>query len=234
MKNYLLPASILIAAALISGSVLYTSGIGKQTASLTDTNKNGGSEVFLDVADDDIVLGEKNAPVSVIVYSDPSCPFCGAAAGGNKEVIDYLKQNDPSWTPPVPGIIKDYVNSGKAKIVFRYFPGHGLGEAATKILYCANEQGKFWQLHDVFFDNQDLMENIPALMKIAADVGIDSSKLESCLKESWPAEKLAKDTASGQALGVKGTPAFFVNGTKLEGAYSFSKFKLIIDSLLGK
>ena len=232
MKNYLLPASILVAAVLISGSVIYTSSVKKQTTGLIDTNKNGDPEVFLDVADDDIVLGEKNAPVTVVVYSDPSCPFCGAAAGGNKEVMDYLKQGDSSWTQHVPGIIKDYVNAGKAKIVFRYFPGHGLGETATKILYCANEQGKFWQLHDEFFDNQDLMENVPALKKIAGDVGVNINELNSCLSESWPAEKLAKDTESGRALGVKGTPAFFVNGTKLEGAYSFSKFKMIIDSLL--
>ena len=232
MKNYFLPASILIAAALIAGSIFYVAGKKNQTANPIDNNQNQDSEVFLNLADDDILLGDKNALVTVILYSDPSCSFCGAASGGNKEAMDYMKNNDPTWTSAIPGIIENYVNWGKARLVFRYFPGHGAAEKAMKILYCANEQGKFWQLHDKIFANQNIVENVSEVRKLAKESEVDISKLDSCLSQDWLDKKIAKDVESGRALGVKGTPAFFINGTKLEGAYSFSKFAEIIDSLL--
>lgn len=232
MNKHLLPASILIAAVLISGSVLYSAGVKKQTAAVIDSNKNQPSEVLLQQNDDDVVLGDKNAPVTVVVYSDPSCPFCGAAAGENKEVMDYLKQNDPTWTAPVPGIIDNYVNSGKAKLIFRYYPGHGTGELSMGYLLCANEQGKFWQLHNEFFANQNSIGDKNILNALSGSVGLDISKLNSCLGKGDYAAKLQADVKSGRAVGVKGTPAFFVNGQKFEGAYSFATFKSVIDDLL--
>jgi len=232
MNKYLLPASILVAAVLISGSVLYSTGVKKQTASLIDSNKNEAPEVLLQQKDNDFVLGDKNAPVTVVVYSDPSCPFCGAAAGKNQEVMDYLKQNDPSWIAPVPGIISNYVKSGKAKLIFRYYPGHGTGELSMGYLSCANEQGKFWQLHDEFFANQNSIDNQGVLSALAGTVGLDSAKLDSCLKKGDFTAKIQEDVESGKAVGVKGTPAFFVNGQKFEGAYSFATFQLVIDDLL--
>ena len=232
MNKHLLPASILIAAVLISGSVLYSSGVKKQPASLIDSNKNEAPEVLLQQNDEDFVLGDKNAPVTVVVYSDPSCPFCGAAAGENKEVMDYLKQNDPTWTAPIPGLIDNYINSGKAKLIFRYYPGHGTGELSMGYLYCANEQGKFWELHNEFFANQNSIDNKSVLSALAGSVGLDAAKLNSCLEKGDYTAKLKSDVESGRAVGVKGTPAFFVNGQKFEGAYSFATFKLVIDELL--
>lgn len=232
MKNYILPASILVAAILISGSLIYSAGV-KKSASVSDNlNSNLKPEVLLNAVVNDVVLGEAGAPVTVIVYSDISCPFCAAAAGKNQEVMDYLKSGDASWKPPIPGIIENYVNMGKAKLVYRYFPGHGTAEEATKILFCANEQGKFWELHDEFFANQELIEDAEKAMELAAGVGADIAKINSCLKEGKYDAKIANDMESGKTLGVKGTPAFFINGTKLEGAYSFSQFKLIIDNFL--
>lgn len=105
------------------------------------------------------ILGDNNAKVTVIIFSDPSCPYCAAAAGKNQQVINYLKQMSPNWEPSIPNIIKDYVNTGKAKITFKYYPSHGLGKDAMNIMWCANEQGKFWEIHDVMFDNQDKMNN---------------------------------------------------------------------------
>lgn len=234
MKNYILPASILTAAVLISGSLIYSAGV-KKTATVSD-NLNSDSEaaVLSEAAADDIVFGDANAPVTVIVYTDLSCPFCAAAAGKNQEVMDYLKSGDPSWTPPIPGIIENYVKAGKAKIVFRYFPGHGTGEKAMKLLLCAGEQGKFWELHDEIFANQELAEDVGKAKELARGIGADIAKINSCLEEGKYDSKLIKDTESGKALGVRGTPAFFINGSKLEGAYSFSQFKLIIDNILSR
>lgn len=110
------------------------------------------------LAADDPVKGDKNAPVTIIVFSDPSCPFCAAAAGA-PEMVSYMQSRSPSWQPPVPGIMKEYVDTGKVKIAFKYFPGHGLGKTAMKVLWCANEQGKFWELHDLVFANQEAISD---------------------------------------------------------------------------
>lgn len=239
-KDYLLPVSILIAAVLIAGSLIYSAGsknynkIGganNDNQQQTDIQKTLAGD-SLKIESDDIVMGQENSPITIIAYSDLSCPFCAASAGYNKEVIDYLKRGVPSWTPPEPGIIKNYVKTGKAKLVLRYFPGHGTGEEATKIMLCANEQGKFWELRDKIFENQKLVENVEKIKELAAGLGIDIGKINSCLANKKYDYKLAKDKKSGGAAGVQGTPAFFINGEKLEGAQPFSAFKEIIDKLL--
>src|SRR3989344_3096917 len=138
--NYVLSGSILIAALLIAGSVMYSKGLGVSGVANTGAGPGSdsapsapvGSAENFKVQDNDITLGKANAPVTIFLYSDPSCPFCAAADGGNQEVIEYLKSNSPSWTAPIPGIIENYVNAGKARLIYRYFPGHGTGEEAMK------------------------------------------------------------------------------------------------------
>lgn len=197
-------------------------------------NQPAKTNADMTVFSDDVVKGPANAKVTIIVYSDPSCPYCAAAAGGS-EMVAYM-QSRGAYEPAVPGIIKNYVDTGKARIVFRYFPGHGNGADAMKIMLCANEQDKFWTLHDVFFNNQNLMNSgtvdVAGMKKLAVDNGVDSGKLDACLAANKYDAKLAKDTQLGQAAGVGGTPSFAVNGQLVEGAVPFSSFKAAIDSLL--
>ncbi|MEK7462965.1 MAG: thioredoxin domain-containing protein [Patescibacteria group bacterium] len=236
--NYVLSGSILIAAILIAGSVIYSKGLGvaDKTANVGDAAENDNVPVVsadnFVVEENDIVFGEANAPVAIFLYSDPSCPFCGAADGGNKEVMDYLKSNSPTWTPPIPGIIENYVNTGKARLIYRYFPGHGTGEEAMKILYCANEQGKFWELHRAISENQSVVADAAKVKGLATGVGADISKINSCLDAKKYDSKIQSDTSIGTKSGVNGTPAFFVNGTLVSGAQPFSAFKTVIDPLL--
>ncbi|MDD5431140.1 MAG: thioredoxin domain-containing protein [Candidatus Pacebacteria bacterium] len=236
-KEYLLPASILIAGVIIAAAVIYSNGLNPGTTGQTGGGQqaNNQKEIaeILKVKDNDAVMGNANAPVTVVLYSDPSCPFCAAAAGKNQEVIDYLKKGMPSWTPPVPGIIENYVKTGKARLVFRYFPGHGTGEEATKAMFCANEQGKFWELHDKVFENQNVIEDMTKIRGFAGSVGVNLTKLDACLASNKYAQKLQEDTSSGQAVGVDGTPAFYINGQKIEaGAQPFSELKTVIDKIL--
>lgn len=181
--------------------------------------------------------GPNNAKVTIVVFSDPSCPFCGAAAGKNQQIIDYLKTRDSSWTPAIPGIIKDYVDTGKARIVFKFFPGHGAGADAMKIMWCANEQDKFWEIHDVMFANQDKMNppsDMDVLKQLAVSSGLDSAKLDSCLTENSAAydTRMGQETQEGRAARVTGTPAFFINGKIIEGAVSYGVIKQVIDAEL--
>lgn len=233
--NYVLSGSILLAALLIAGSVIYSKGLGVSTtanvAAVAGENAVNNDESFA-VQKDDIVLGEAKAPVTIFIYSDPSCPFCAAAAGGNKEVMDYLKTNSPTWTAPIPGIIENYVNAGKVRLIYRYFPGHGSGEEAMKVLYCANEQGKFWQLHEVLANNQSLLQDLVKVKEFATSVGADVAKINSCLDSKKYDSKIQSDTSMGTKAGVNGTPAFFVNKVLVSGAQPFSEFKTVIDTIL--
>lgn len=181
------------------------------------------------------VKGDEDSKVTVIVFSDPSCPFCGAAAGTAADVVAYMKQRSPNWEPAVPGIIKEYVDTGKARIAFKYFPGHGRGVEAMEMMWCADEQGKFWEMHDVMFANQKLMEsgNVPELKTAALTVsGLDKDKFEACVAGEKYKEKYGADTQEGSAVGVQGTPAFFVNGILISGAQPFSALKQVIDAEL--
>jgi protein-disulfide isomerase len=187
---------------------------------------------------DDVIKGDANAKVTVILYSDPSCPFCAAAAGGS-EMVAYMKSRSSDYEAAVPGIIKNYVDTGKVKLVFRFFPGHGNGEEAMKIMLCANEQEKFWQVHDAFFNAQTKLMNsgsvdVAGLKKLAVDNGVDSAKLETCLASKKYDSKLATDTQRGQAMQVQGTPGFFVNGVIVSGAQPYSALEQVINAALAK
>ncbi len=234
--NYVLSASILIAAVLISGALIYGKGLGvtEQKANVGSTVNSGATandDAFV-VKKDDLVFGKDNAPVTIFLYSDPSCPFCAAADGGNQEVINYLKSNSPSWTAPIPGIMENYVNTGKARLIYRYYPGHGTGEEAMNVLYCAYDQGKFWELHKAIADNQSDVADIAKVKNLASGVGIDISKLDTCLNSGKYKGKTTADTDLGTKAGVNGTPGFFINKISKAGAQPFSEFKKLIDTIL--
>ncbi len=229
-SNYVLSASILVAAILVSVALVYSRGLG-----VTEQKAEVGAVLTGDafeIKKDDLVFGSDGAPVTIILYSDPSCPFCAAADGNNKEVVDYLKSNSPSWTAPIPGIMENYVNTGKAKLVYRYYPGHGTGEIAMNILYCAYDQGKFWELNKLIGSNQDLVSNEASIKNFAKTAGLDVAAIEACLESGKYAGKLSSDTALGSAANINGTPAFFINGKLISGAQSFSEFKKVIDIFL--
>jgi len=233
--NYVLSGSILIAALLIAGSVIYSNGLGLEVPREANVAATAGinSDAF-EIKKNDIVLGKANAPVTIFLYSDPSCPFCAAAEGGNKEVMDYLKSGMPTWTPPIPGVIENYVNSGKVRLVYRYYPGHGTGEEAMKILYCVNEQGKFWELNTAIANDQSVVADAAKVKGLASGVGADVSEIDSCLQSGKYNERLAADTALGTKAGVNGTPAFFINKVLISGAQPFSELKKVIDTALVK
>ncbi|MCL5017398.1 MAG: DsbA family protein [Patescibacteria group bacterium] len=245
--SYFLSGAILFSSFLIAGAIIYSNGVKvTPTANVLDsgTKAADANKNVLQVKNDDIVLGQSNAPVTIVLYSDPSCPFCAAADGADiiagqdntgKDIhiiSGYLQKSDPTWSAPVPGIIANYVNSGKVRLVFRYFPGHGAGEQAMKVLYCANEQGKFWPLMDEIFKNQSVVSDLNKVEALASGVGADVSKINDCLSSKKYDYKIKQDTDSGTQAGVNGTPGFFINGTLLSGAQPFSQFQKAIDAAL--
>ena len=179
--------------------------------------------------DNDPVIGEPNAPITIIEFSDFQCPFCA------KFHVETL-----------PSIMNEYINEGQVKLVFRDFPIqsiHPNALPASVASECANEQGKFKEMHDVLFENQKEWSNqntdsvIITFTKYALEMGLEEERFDSCLKNGKYIEEIQKDLDDGRAYGITGTPGFFVGNDEigfieLKGAQPFENFKKVIDSQL--
>jgi protein-disulfide isomerase len=168
--------------------------------------------------DNDAVEGDANAPVTIVEFSDFQCPYCGR----------YATQTYPQ--------IKDkYIKTGKVKYVFRDFPlgFHENAKPAAIAAECVREKGgddAFWKYHDTLYSNQGTL-TADNLKKYASDLGYD---IASCLDSQKYADEVDADMKDGQSYGVRGTPAFFINGTLLSGAQPFSAFETAIEAELSK
>jgi protein-disulfide isomerase len=192
-----------------------------------------------------ITFGDKDAKLVIAEVSDPSCPYCHIAGGLHPELNNSSPQfkmvkDGGTYQPPVLEIEK-LVKEGKASFIFLYAPGHGSGEVGTQAMYCAYEQGKFWEAHNALMTKAgyDLLNNVvkndlTQSAKVVALIGraVDSNKLQSCLDSKKYENQPAEDTAFVQSLGFGATPTFFVNSTVIEGAQSWTAFKATVDSLL--
>ena len=168
---------------------------------------NGNGQTLRPIDTADHILGDINAPVKMIVYSDFECPFCSKFAETMKIIEGYFKN--------------------KVVITFRHFPlpGHPDAEKAAETAECAAEQGKFWEMHDkLFADNVASRMSIDQFKKDAVDLGLDQNKFNQCLDSSQYREKVSQEKAEGSRAGVTGTPTIFVNGNIYPGAYPFEDF----------
>ncbi len=168
--------------------------------------------VPVDVADAP-VRGNPKAPVTVVEFSDFQCPFCARARPVVQQVRDTY--------------------GDKVRWVFRHFPlsFHASAEKAGEAAACAQEQGKFWQMHDrIWADHTKLA--IADLKADAAALGLDVAAFDKCLDSGQTAARIERDQEEGAGYGVSGTPAFFVNGRLLSGAQPFEAFQQVIDDEL--
>ncbi len=216
----ILPGAILVAAVFISGSLLYVN-YAKVTTGQIIGGSNPQNKVVQASADDSPFLGNKNAKITIIEFADFRCPFCER----------FFKDSEGQ-------IIANYVNTGKAKFVFKHYAFLGQESVwASEAAECANEQGKFWEYHDWLYNNQAPESNLAYyskvnLIKYAGKVGLDSNKFSSCLNSDKYSGRVSTDLAKGQAAGVTGTPTVFINGQSVVGAQPFSAFKSVIDGVL--
>ncbi len=171
--------------------------------------------VDVEVVDGDHIRGDINAPVALIQYSDFECPFSG-------RVVPTMKQ-----------VLEKY--DGKVKLIFRHFPlsFHENAQKAAEASECAADQDKFWEMHDLIYADQDNI-TVADLKAHAATLGLNTSTFDSCLDSGEKASDITDDFNEGAALGVKGTPATFVNGTMVSGAQSYANFAATIDAALAK
>jgi protein-disulfide isomerase len=168
--------------------------------------------------------GNTNAKITIVEFADFRCPFC------EKLFTDAESQ-----------IIKSYVNSGVVKFAFRNYAFLGAPSVvAANAAECANEQGKFWEMHDYFYKNQPSesdtsMYTTDNLTQIAGTLGMNTDQFNSCLSGNKYQKNVDQDLADGQKAGVQGTPATFINGKIIVGACPFSTFDSAIKAeLAGK
>ena len=186
----------------------------------------GVSEVS---AADGYFLGPEDAEIEIVEFSDFECPYCGAAMGTHEGLMSQFKSRDPSWEAAIPKL-KELAEQGKIKLVFRHFPlsFHQTAMPSAIASECAGEQDKFWEYHDVLFENQESL-TATNLKKFAADLGLDTTQFNTCLDSEKYKAKVQQDMADGQGYGVSGTPAFFVNGQLLSGAQPFNAFGSLLN-----
>ncbi|HAS80760.1 MAG: Dsba oxidoreductase [Candidatus Nomurabacteria bacterium GW2011_GWE1_32_28] len=245
-KNKLsIPMAIIIVGVLIAGSIYFSS----ITQNNSQKNNNGLAITTLPiVSKEDRTLGNPNAKVTIILYEDFQCPFCGAVTGlelnspSMQPVIKYLKERDPNWAPYVPEIVNNYVKNGDVLLVYRDFTF--LGRESTKsaeAARCAGDQDKFWEYHDYLYSHQN-GENEGGfsdsnLKSFAKDLSLDSTTFDKCLDENKHAQAVEDSKEGGNNAGVTGTPKGFIlrdgkiMGT-IEGAEPLSTVKPKIEAAL--
>lgn len=177
--------------------------------------------------DDDPILGDANAVVTIVEFSDYQCEFCRIF-----------------WKNTFPRLKQEYIDTGKVRLVFRDFPQsiHPEAMRAAMAAECASDQGKYWEYHDKVFSEQDrrgkerevVRFKADDLKKWAAEIGLEATEFNQCLDSRKHRKEVDADRKAGEDAGVKGTPVFFINGRPLVGAYPFDAFQKIIEEELKK
>jgi protein-disulfide isomerase len=157
--------------------------------------------------------GPANAPITIVEFSDFQCPFCSRV------------------NPTLAQVREKY--GDKVRIVFRQYPlpFHQQAAKAAEASLCANEQGKFWEMHDALFANQSALQ-VEQLKEQATKLGLNAEQFNTCLDSSKHAATVQTDLKEGQAAGVNGTPAMFINGRFISGAVPFEQVAQVIDDEL--
>lgn len=154
------------------------------------------------VSERDHASGDPHAPVTLVEYGDYECPHCGHAHPIVKSIQRRLGK--------------------KLRFVFRNFPlaeAHPHARHASEAAEAAADQGKFWEMHDALFENQDRLED-EELVEIARSIRLDAARVATALEEGAYTARVREDFRNGIRSGVNGTPTFFVNGERYDGPWA--------------
>jgi protein-disulfide isomerase len=266
VEQVLLPGSILgvgillmlgmVISSVILGNALraggFSTGTGTAVTTTPSTTDTGTvtnvtqDQILALFQTDNMTFGNKDSNLLIVEVADPSCPYCHIAAGLNPELNKSagsqftLVADGGSFVAPVPEIRK-LVEEGKAGYVWIYSNGHGNGEMGTKAMYCAYENGKFWEVHGLLFTSAgyDIINNTIKNDKGQAQTlanflasAMNAQEMVSCLNSGKYDDRIAADQATANSLGVTGTPGYFINTRMFPGAYSFTEMQSTIEAAL--
>jgi protein-disulfide isomerase len=192
----------------------YNAANAPKTPAAAAEPADDGKPVKIDIGNSP-VKGPRNAPVSIIAFSDFQCPFCSRAV------------------PTIDELFKKY--NGKINFVFKNqpLPFHPNAGPAAQAALAAGEQGKYYEMHDKLFANQQNLSRAD-FEKYAQELGLDLNKFKSALDTGKFKAQIDADSQAGNAVGANGTPTFFINGRKLVGAQPADAFAKLIDEELAK
>ncbi|MCL4386765.1 DsbA family protein [Patescibacteria group bacterium] len=166
------------------------------------------------------IKGDKNAKVIIVEFSDFQCPAC------------------KFYTPQADQILKDY--NGKIKLVYKEFPlpGHPNAMLAAQAAEAAALQGKFWEMHDLLFQNQDTwgaqQDPKATFISYAEKLGLDTQKFTEDMGSKAVADKIKTDQDEGNRVNLQWTPTFYVNNRLMTNSGKYEDFKKIVEQALGK
>jgi protein-disulfide isomerase len=168
------------------------------------------------VTSDDHIQGDESAPIVLVEYGDYECPHCGHAHPIIKRVQKHFGK--------------------RLSFVFRNFPLneiHPHAEIAAEAAEFAGAQGRFWEMHDGIFENQETL-GLPLLLGLTKTLGLSTEDLDSALTTHKYMERVRSDFMGGVRSGVNGTPTFFINGQRHDGPFEFEDLVTAVEVALGE
>jgi len=206
------------AGVLLFALAFFMAGFAARTLLDEDASSDSGSgmeAITAGIAEHDPAWGPEDAAVVIQEFADFQCPYC------SKFALETYPQLKAAY-------------EDKVRFVFRDFPlsaAHGSAQKAAEAAQCAQDQGLFWEYHDLLFAQQDAMTDSD-LRGYAEAAGADTAKFDDCLDSGKNTREVLLDAQDGRRLGVTGTPAFLVNDLLLGGAQPYEQFQLVIDQAL--
>ncbi len=172
--------------------------------------------------DDDAILGDKDAPVTIVEFSDYQCSYC-------KRFVDDT----------LPLIKEKYIDTGKVNLVYRDYivQGHSRALPSAIAAECVREQKGdegYYKMHDAIFANQKGGLSDEALLEFAKEIGVNEAGYNSCILSGKYEDEIMADHNEGLKYQVGGTPGFFVNGARIEGAQPYATFEAAIEQALAQ
>jgi len=238
-RDMFLPVSILIAAVVVGGAIVFLTlykggsaavpagGVGGNGNVVEATSTAANPAAAMTLGSRDAILGNASATVTLIEYGDYQCPYC----------VEFFSQTQPQ-------IIQNYVNTGKVRVVFRDFAFLGAeSTASANAAQCAEDQGKLWAYHDALYsakladDNNGGSEDdgfytTTEFVRLAQQVGLNIPTFTNCVNNNADANIVAQEKGAAADAGVDSTPSFIINGTMITGAQPYSVFQQALDAAL--
>lgn len=180
-----------------------------------------GDELWAEVVDGPAASrGDDSAAVVMAEFTDYQCPYCAR----------HYEQTEQQ-------LIENYIDQGKVKHVMRDLPlpFHENSKKAAEAARCAGDQGKYWEMHDEIFANQEEWsagDSVEAFSQYATKIGLNVSSFDQCLSSGKFSQAVEDDLILAQKVGASGTPTFFVNGEILVGAQPYESFEAVIEAAL--
>lgn len=211
----------IVAAVVIGIITISTSQFGSETVNLDMQRMHGG----ISTAMGSPILGNPDSPITIVEFGDYQCEMC----------YRWFHETKPS-------IVQDFIDNGKANLVFvdLAFLGRDSPKAA-QATYCAEDQGKYWDYHNILYNSQEHIDNGWAnserLKAFAFSLGLDMELFESCLDSGKYSKRVSYNIDEARKQGASATPTFFIidsegNQQKITGAQPYSVFKKVIDSMI--